>query len=211
MAGALGYETEAGGDRGLVPPELLVNTDDRPVRDELRRQIARLEQQLSELWTAAFPRKGIHWSVGAVGGPRILGAAELERVRDALLVRIREAQTELGRRADVEEKNRGLVERMIAEPERYPWVQVSNEDVGDRDCKHWHSRPRFGILGLLVGWWRVKLSSGCPLAVGLAAPVPGAQGITHIRDLRLRRSWRKSARSARVGHARPHPLSRSPR
>ena len=90
-----------------------------------------------------------------------------------LLIRIREAQTEIARRADVEEKNRGLVERMIAEPERYPWVQISNDDVGDRDCKHWHSRPRLGIIGMLLGWWRVKLSSGCPLAEGLAAPVPG--------------------------------------
>jgi hypothetical protein len=172
MAEALDYgdwtgaETAAGGDRGHVPLEQLVTTDDRPVRDELRRQIARLEQQLSELWTSAFPRRGIEWQVGAVGGPRILGASELERVRDALLVRVREAQTELGRRADVEEKNRGLVERMIAEPERYPWVLVSNEDVGDRDCKHWHSRPRWGIIGMFLGWWRVKLSSGCPLAKG---------------------------------------------
>ena len=119
-----------------------------------------------------LPRKGIDWSVGAVGGPRILGAAELERIRDALLVRIREAQTEIARRADVEEQNRGLIERMIAEPESYPWVQVSNEDVGDRECKHWHSRPRLGIIGMLMGWWRVKLSSGCPLAEGLAAPNP---------------------------------------
>ena len=172
MAEALGYETAVGGGRGEVPLDLLVTTDERPLRDELRRQIARLEQQLSELWTSAFPRKGIDWSVGAVGGPRILGAAELERIRDALLTRIREAQTEIARRADVEERNRGLVEDMIAEPASYPWVQISNEDVGDRDCKHWHSRPRFGILGMLLGWWRVKLSSGCPLAEGLAAPNP---------------------------------------
>lgn len=171
--------TAVGGGRGDVPLDPLVTTDDRPLRDELRRQIARLEQQLSELWTSAFPRKGIDWSVGAVGGPRILGAAELERIRDALVVRIREAQTEIARRADVEEKNRGLVERMIAEPQRYPWVQVSNEDVGDRDCKHWHSRPRLGIIGMLLGWWRVKLSSGCPLAEGLAAPVPGTSLIAH--------------------------------
>ena len=163
-------ETAAGGDRGTVPLGRLVTTDDRPVRDELRRQIAHLEQKLSELWTSAFPRKGIDWNVGAVGGPRILGAAELERIRDALVVRVSEAQTELARRADVEERNRGFVEQMIAEPERYPWVQVSNDDVGDRDCKHWHSRPRWGILGMLMGWWRVKLSSGCPLAKGRFAP-----------------------------------------
>ena len=181
-------ETQVGGGRGSVPLEQLVTTDDRPLREELRRQIARLEQQLSELWTAAFPRKGIDWSVGAVGGPRILGAAELERIRDALLVRIREAQTELGRRADVEERNRGLVERMIAEPERYPWVQISNEDVGDRDCKHWHSRPRWGILGMLLGWWRVKLSSGCPLAKGACPSLP---------------RWPRNVRSGPAAPARP--------
>ena len=146
--------------------DLVTQPDERLVRDDLRRQIARLERQLGELWATAFPRRGIDWSVGAVGGPRILGAADLERVRDALVVRIREAQIELGRRADVEEANRNLVERMIAEPEEYSWVRVSNEDVGERECKHWHSRPRWGLLGMLLGWWRVKVSSGCPLAPG---------------------------------------------
>jgi hypothetical protein len=62
---------------------------------------------------------------------------------------------------------------MIAEPERYPWVRVAAEDVGERPCQHWHSRPRWGILGMLLGWWRVKHSSGCPLATGLAAPPRG--------------------------------------
>jgi hypothetical protein len=148
--------------------------DERPVRDELRRQIARLEHRLAELWITAFPRRGIDWKVGAAGGPRILGAADLERVRDALLVRIREAELEIARRADVEESNRGLVERMIADPHDYRWVRVSNEDVGERECKHWHSRPRWGILGALIGWWRVRVSSGCPLAAGarVARPAP---------------------------------------
>ncbi len=26
--------------------------------------------------------------------------------------------------------------------------------------------PRWGIIGMFLGWWRVKLSSGCPLATG---------------------------------------------
>jgi hypothetical protein len=143
--------------------ELATKTaDERVVRDQLRDQIARLERQLAELWSTAFPRRGIDWSVGAVGGPRVLGAADLERVRDALVVRVREAQTEIARRADVEERNRDLVERMIAEPADYRWVRVSNDDVGERDCRHWHSRPRWGVLGLLLNWWRVKVSSGCP-------------------------------------------------
>jgi len=157
--------------------ELVATTrtdDERLVRDELRRQIGRLERELGELWATAFPRRGINWSVGAAGGPRVLGAADLERVRDALVVRVREAQAEVARRADVEEANRLLVERMIADPDEYRWALVSNDDVGERQCKHWHSRPRWGILGMLLGWWRVKVSSGCPLTEGprVARPAP---------------------------------------
>jgi hypothetical protein len=25
-------------------------------------------------------------------------------------------------------------------------------------------RPRWGVLGMLMNWWRVVISSGCPLA-----------------------------------------------
>ena len=146
--------------------ELSSPVDERRLRADLRGQIARLEQQLGELWASAYPRVGIDWSVGAAGGPRMLGAAELERVRDALVVRVREVQRELGRRADVEEANRNLVERMIADPQDYHWVRVSNADVGERECRHWHARPRWGIVGMMLNWWRVKVSSGCPLARG---------------------------------------------
>ena len=138
----------------------------RVARDELRRQIARLERELVDLFASTFPPRGIDWKVGAAGGPRVLGVGELERIRDGLAHRLAEAKAEIARRADAEEASRALVERMIADPEQYRWVRVSNEDVAEPGCKHWHSRPRFGILGMLLGWWRVKLSSGCPLASG---------------------------------------------
>lgn len=143
---------------------------ERRVREDLRRQIAFLERRLGELFASAFPRKGIEWGVGAVGGPRLLDVVDLERVRDGLAVRLREAEAEIGRRGEAEEQTRGLLEAMIAEPGSYRWVRISNEDVGDPGCRHWHSRPRWGILGMLMGWWRVKLSSGCPLAEGLRPP-----------------------------------------
>jgi hypothetical protein len=139
---------------------------ERRARQDLRRQIAQLESRLGELFAAAFPRRGIEWTVGAIGGPRVLGVGELERVRDALAARLRQAQVELERRGEIEEQNRGLIEAMVTEPQRYRWVRVSNEDVGEPGCRHWHSRPRWGIIGMLMGWWRVKLSSGCPLAKG---------------------------------------------
>lgn len=152
---------------GLRPPDAPVRpASDRIARDELRRQIARLERELGELFASTFPRRGIEWKVGAAGGPRVIGTPQLERIRDDLADRLAEAKAEIARRAEVEEASRGLVERMIADPEDYRWVRVSNEDVGEPGCKHWHSRPRFGILGMLLGWWRVKLSSGCPLATG---------------------------------------------
>ena len=152
--------------RPLDPTALETGDGERRIRQDLRRQIASLEHQLAELFATAFPRRGIEYAVAAAGGPRILGVAELETVRDGLAVRLREAQDELSRRTYVEERNRETLERMIAEPGRFHWLRISNEDVGERGCKHWHARPRWGPLGMLFNWWRVKLSSGCPLAGG---------------------------------------------
>ncbi len=158
-------------DQLTIPPGTgVTESTERRARADLRRQIADLERRLGELFASAFPRRGFEWRVGAVGGPRVLETGELERVRDALALRLRDAQQELGRQAEVEEANRGLLERMIDDPDGHRWVIISNQDIGDRGCKHWHSRPRWGILGMLMGWWRVRVSSGCPLAGGLRPP-----------------------------------------
>jgi chorismate mutase len=166
-------ELQAGGTG--APPSSgalaeLLHADERPGRAELRRQIARLEAELGELFTSSFPRAGIAYGVAAAGGPRLLGIAELESVRDQLLSRIADVKSILGERGFVEDRNRELLERVIAEPEKYHWVRISNEDIGEPGCRHYHSRPRFGLIGMLMGWWRVKLSSGCPLAKGAARP-----------------------------------------
>jgi hypothetical protein len=143
--------------------EGLLGGDERLARAELRRQIARLELELAELFASAFPRLGISYSVPGAGGPRMLGIGELEGVRDTLAERIADVRGLLEDRAHVETRNRELIERMLAEPERFKWIRVSNEDIGEQGCRHWHSRPRYGLLGMVMGWWRVKVSSGCPL------------------------------------------------
>ena len=56
--------------------------------------------------------------------------------------------------------------QLLLEPGRYKWMRVSNADIGEPGCKHWHVRPRLGMVGMLAGWWHVKVSSGCPLAGG---------------------------------------------
>lgn len=147
--------------------------DERAARRALRDQIARLERDLGAVFVSAFPRDGFDWSIPGRGGPRILSLGELEHVRDELATRVGEVRVELGRRAELEESKRGLVERMMLEPGRYRFVRVSRAEVGERGCGDWHVRPRFGVLGMLLNWWQVKISSGCPLVGGpraVAAP-----------------------------------------
>ena len=144
---------------------------ERRVRRELRRQIALLERRLAELFAAAFPRQGIEWRVGAAGGPRVLGVAELERVRDALALRLRDAESELARRGRIEERNRQLLEEMIAAPEHHRGLIISAADIGEPSCRTWRSVPQLGFIGMLMGWWRVKISSGCPLPAGAGGVV----------------------------------------
>ena len=72
----------------------------------------------------------------------------------------------LGDRTYVEELNRRRIEEMMLAPEEHKWVRVRNEDIGEKGCKQWHVLPRFGLLGMMLNWWRVRISSGCPLAEG---------------------------------------------
>jgi hypothetical protein len=180
-----------------APPEgldtLLYEHDERAARADLRRQIAVLEAALGRLFGSAFPRTGIEFAVAAPGGPRILPVDELERVRDGLATRLQEVKATLAGHTQIEERNRQLIEEMTADPEAHKWIRVSNEDIGEPGCRHWHSRPRWGLLGMLKGWWRVRVSSGCPLAKGVSVtPVERAANrrlalssgnrLAHVRD-----------------------------
>jgi len=147
-----------------------VKDDERLARAELRRQIGRLERDLIRLAGEAFPRLAIDTTVPAAAqGPRLIGLGELERVRDALASRVAMARAALLERQELEVANRELLERMLAKPAEFKWVQISRADLGEPGCGHWHSRPRLGLLGMLMGWWRVRISSGCPLSGRLAA------------------------------------------
>ena len=149
---------------------LRVGGDERLARAELRRQIARLEYQLSCLAVEAFPRLAVDTSVpGHFSEPRVAGLDELERVRDALAERIASARVALREQGELETSNRELLRRMLAAPAEHKWLRISRTDIGEPGCGHWHSRPRLGPLGMLMGWWRVKVSSRCPLSARLAA------------------------------------------
>jgi hypothetical protein len=140
--------------------------DEAAVRRQLREQVAHLEEELAALFCSTYPRKGFDWNVRSRGGPRLLSIRELEELRDDLATRLQHNRRALGDRTYVEELNRRRIEEMMLEPERHKFVRVRNEDIGERGCKQWHVLPRFGVVGIFMNWWRVKISSGCPLAMG---------------------------------------------
>jgi hypothetical protein len=161
-------EQDDGGRAGLVD-----RADERAARRNLRAQIARLERQLADAFVTAFPMGGLQPPPAQVcAEPRILGLGELEVVRDDLTERLRDARATISRRADEQHEKRLALERMLLEPGRYRFARISCEDLGEPGCGAWQVRPRMGLIGMLMGWWQVKLSSGCPLAGG-RRPVSG--------------------------------------
>lgn len=144
--------------------------DEREARLQLRRQISRLEAELAGLFGDAFGHTEVpHQVAAAAAVPRVLDLGELEAVRDSLADRVAEARQALVGRERVEADNRELLRKMLVAPRDYKWVRVSRADIGEPGCGAWHSRPWLGPIGMLMGWWRVKVSSGCPLAGRLAA------------------------------------------
>ncbi len=161
QAQAAGWPAAPGGRSPLVPRTL---PDERAARRSLLAQVSHLETELASLFCSTWPRKGFAWDVPGRGGPRLLSLAELEELRDDLAARVQHGRRALSDRTYAEEGNRQLIEEMLLDPAAHRWTRVSNEDIGEPGCKHWHVRPRMGIIGMLRGWWHVVISSGCPLA-----------------------------------------------
>ena len=158
----IGTQTGAPPPPSLPPLAPRTAPDERAARRTLLEQVARLEAELAQLFCTSYPRQGLEFSVASHGGPRLLSLAELEALRDALAERVGRARRALGERTYLEEQQRRRIEEMLLEPERHKWVRIGNEDIGEPGCKHWHVRPKWGLLGMLMNWWRVRISSGCP-------------------------------------------------
>ena len=139
--------------------------DETAARRSLREQIARLERQLADAVVSAFPQTRLELAPAhGGGGPRMLSLGELEEQRDALQERLHQARAVLERRGEEVERNRVLLERMLLEPKRYKFARLHRSEVEMGGCGAWQVRPRLGLIGMMMGWWQVKLSSGCPLA-----------------------------------------------
>jgi hypothetical protein len=142
-------------------------------RAQLRGQITDLERRLSDTLIACLPYGDAAASAPALpgaaagraaisAGPRVLDLGQLECARDELAARLGAARAELHRRGEHAERARARLERMRLAPGRHRFARVTRAELGEGRCGVWEVRPRLGLLGMLMGWWEVKLSSGCP-------------------------------------------------
>ncbi len=157
------------------PGQIVTDDGQRAARRSLRNQIDRLERELADAFVTLYEMRGSAPVGEARGTARLLDLGELERVRDELAERLHTARLTISRLADVQAANRLQLERMLLDPSAYRFARISREDLGEPGCGVWMVRPRLGLIGMLMGWWQVKLSSGCPLARGRGlAPRPGS-------------------------------------
>lgn len=166
-------------DRGVPDAE-------QGARRALRGQIARMERDLSGIVAGTFPHispisdvsgevfasGGAHRAGHMRSGPCLLTLAELERMRDSLAGRVQELRKMAVERGEHERRSHELLKRMKLEPGRYKFARLPVKDLGEGGCGVWEVRPRLGLVGMLAGWWQVKLSSGCPLPRGHAPAWP---------------------------------------
>jgi hypothetical protein len=148
--------------RPLAAPR--TRPDERAARRALLAQVQRLEDEAAGLFCSAWPRKGLDLlpAPSERAGARLMSLGELEELRDDMVEQGVRGRAALAERTLAEEHSRRLIEEMLLDPEGHRWVHVSNEDIGEPGCRHWHVRPRGGLLGMLLRWWRVVVSSGCP-------------------------------------------------
>ena len=157
-------------------------------RRALRGQITRMERELSEIVAGAFPHispisrlsgeifppggGGARQAEHVCSGPSLLTLAQLEQMRDSLAGRVQDLRRMAAERGEHERRSHELLKRMKLEPGRYKFARLPVKDLGEGGCGVWEVRPRLGLVGMLAGWWQVKLSSGCPLPGGHAPAWP---------------------------------------
>src|SRR5438105_8522557 len=208
-----------------VPEQLTIDrragaseeVDEAGARRSLRAQIAKLERERSALVAGAFPHirplatpsfdvpastlGGTGWVTRS--GPRLLGLDALERLRDQLAGQLQDVRRQVENRNEHERRARELLERMKLEPARYKFVRLPVRDLGEGGCGVWEVRPRLGLIGMLAGWWQVKLSSGCPLPRGprpRRGPFPRSSAWPQACGADARSSSRSSSsRTSEVG------------
>src|SRR4051794_6030792 len=157
LARAIYAASSAAGDleEELDPAEVEipeVATDERVGRQELRRQIARLEAQLASYpGDTRKPGEPTHPLLRPKG--HVPNMAELEQIRDDLIERLDRARAASERRGEGQRRARTRLEQMAADPAAHKWETVTSQDLGEPGCGTWEVQPKWGPVGALMSWW----------------------------------------------------------
>jgi hypothetical protein len=87
-------------------------------------------------------------------------------MRDRMAAQVQELRHVASERDEHERRAHEQLRQMRLEPGRYKFARLPVSDLGQGGCGVWQVRPRLGLIGMLAGWWQLKLSSGCPLPRG---------------------------------------------
>lgn len=142
-------------------PRVASKQDEQSARSELRRQISRLEDRLSSLTCQAFPEV-LELEPLPSRGARLLDLGGLEVVRDHLAYQVRRAERQLQALEINQQAARLELQQMLLDPKAFRGRRISLRELGEPGCGAYRSVPRLGIIGRMMGWWQIKLSSGCP-------------------------------------------------
>jgi hypothetical protein len=136
-------------------------------RRALRDQIARLDRELATVLASTYPRVAAPPEPARPGrAPRLLDLGQLERTRDALAARLSDVQRRAAEQTARQADARARLSAMLADPPAHKGERIANAELGLPGCTTYAVLPRLGPVGLLTNWWRVKVSSGCPLRAG---------------------------------------------
>jgi 2-(1,2-epoxy-1,2-dihydrophenyl)acetyl-CoA isomerase len=184
-------------------------------RAQLRAQIADLERRLADTVAAGASLPAAlqlplapapEPARGAPSGPRLLTLEELETSRDRLVNALASARAAASAAARDHTVARRRLEAMLADPRAYKFARVANADLGLPGCATYHVRPRLGLLGMLAGWWEVKLSSGCPLSGAPAIDWRAMSDYQLAHEYDTVRVWRDGA-ATKIELNRPESMN----
>lgn len=130
-------------------------------RKNLKQQIKRQEALLAQAVCSAFPEK-LQLEHSRSRGARLRSLGELEEIRDHLIEQNRSAQNQLNQLKTSQQAAKLQLQQMLQNPGAHRGIRISQKEMGEPGCGVYRVAPRLGIVGRMMGWWQVKMSSGCP-------------------------------------------------
>lgn len=129
------------------------------LRKELRQQIAWIEKEVAAYARHERREQPPRRVPSAVPTARVTSVEDLERIRDELIDRLTHLRKEAERRGAREQRARRHVEEMVTDPGAHRGEVVTIAGAGQSDRTTWRVVPRYGPLGVILGWWRVEARS----------------------------------------------------